>query len=92
TNFRDNIRHSGEDGPPWDELRVQWDAASETLAGPDRPGAGLVATAIADGIEDEGSPLRIPVGPDAEMIVAVRKASDDATFEATMRNQLDLRW
>ncbi len=92
TAFGDNARRHGEDTPPYDELRRQWDASSEVLAGGEAPGPELVAVAIADAIEADEPPLRIPVGDDAEMVVAVRKAHDDATFEATMRETLGLTW
>jgi NADP-dependent 3-hydroxy acid dehydrogenase YdfG len=92
TNFRDNIRHSGEDTPPYDELRDQWNGSTDQLAGGTPPGPEAVAVAIADAIEADDPPLRIPVGEGAEMIVAVRAASDDAAFEAAMRETLGLTW
>lgn len=93
TGFAGNERHVGEDSAPYDQLRAEWDQASERLSGgADVPGPELVATVIADAVEAEDPPLRIPVGADAEMVVAVRKASDDAAFEATMRQTLDLTW
>ena len=92
TEFGANERHSGESEPPYDELRRQWDAASANLTGDDPPGPEIVARAIADVIEADEPPLRVPVGDDAEMIVAVRTSSDDATFEATMRETLGLTW
>ena len=92
TEFGANERHSGESEPPYDELRRQWDAASANLTGDDPPGPEIVARAIADVIEADEPPLRVPVGDDAEMIVAVRTSSDDATFEATVRETLGLTW
>jgi len=92
TNFRANIRRSGTDTPPYDELHAQWDGATDTLAGGEPPGPDAVATAIAEAIEADDPPLRIPVGDAAEMIVAVRSTSDDATFEATMRETLGITW
>jgi NADP-dependent 3-hydroxy acid dehydrogenase YdfG len=92
TEFAANERHSGEDDPPYDELRAQWDATSGRLADGDPPGPGVVARAVADVVEAPDPPLRVPVGDDAEMIVAVRRSSDDATFEATMRETLGLTW
>ena len=92
TAFGDNARRHGEDSPPYDELRRQWDAASEVLAGGAAPGPEPVAVAIADAIEADDPPLRIPVGEDAQLVVAVRAANDDATFEATMRETLGLTW
>ena len=92
TNFRANIRRSGADGPPYDELERQWAGTTDDLAGGTPPGPEAVAVAIADAIEADDPPLRIPVGDAAEMIAAVRAASDDATFEATMRETLGLTW
>ena len=93
TNFGDNVQRFGEDTAPWDELRAEWDTASEVLGGGGEvPGPDLVATAIADAIEADETPLRIPVGADAEMVAAVRSSCDDATFEATMRETLGLAW
>lgn len=93
TSFGDNAQRYGEDTAPWDELRAAWDTASEVLSGGgEAPGPELVATAIADAVEAEETPLRIPVGADAEMVAAVRSSSDDATFEATMRETLGLSW
>ncbi len=92
TAFGDNARRHGEDEPPYDELRRQWDAASAVLQGAELPGPAAVAVAIADAIEAESTPLRIPVGADAELVVSVRAAHDDAAFEATMRETLGLTW
>ena len=92
TNFRANIRSSGVDMAPWDELRDQWDGSTDQLAGGTPPGPEAVAVAIADAIEADDPPLRIPVGDAAEMIVALRATSDDATFEAAMRETLGLTW
>jgi len=92
TAFGDNARRHGEDEPPYDELRCQWDAASAVLQGTEPPGPEPVAVAIADAIEAESTPLRIPVGADAELVVSVRAAHDDAAFEATMRETLGLTW
>lgn len=93
TAFGDNGQRFGEDTAPYDDLRRQWDAASEVLGGGgDAPGPDLVATAIADAVEADEPPLRVPVGADAEMVAAVRAASDDAGFEAAMRETLGLTW
>jgi NADP-dependent 3-hydroxy acid dehydrogenase YdfG len=92
TNFRANVRHSGTDTPPYDELLAQWDGSTDALAGGTPPGPAAVATAIADAVEADDPPLRIPVGEAAEMIVALRASSDDETFEATMRETLNLTW
>jgi NAD(P)-dependent dehydrogenase (short-subunit alcohol dehydrogenase family) len=75
--------------PLWE----QWEGTDAKVTGPDgRPGPEIVATAIADAIEDPAPPLRIPVGADAEMILATRQSLDDAAFEATMRQALGFTW
>src|SRR3954468_8355352 len=73
----------------WDE----WSGTDVVLNGPGgRPGPELVARAIADAIEQPDTPLRVPVGSDAEMIFATRAAMADAEFEATMRATIGLTW
>lgn len=84
-------RHEGppEYAPLWD----QWSGTDAKVTGPSgRPGPEIVAEAIADALEDPETPLRVPVGTDAETILATRHQLDDATFEATMRQVLDLTW
>lgn len=89
--MRNAVRH-GEEGI-YAELREQWSGVDETLVGPDgRPQPELVGTAIADAIEDPDTPLRVPVGADAEMVLTTRAQQDDATFQATMREFLGLTW
>jgi NAD(P)-dependent dehydrogenase (short-subunit alcohol dehydrogenase family) len=92
TAFGAAARRRGEDSPPYDELRRQWDTAADVLTGGAAPSPEPVARAIADAIEADGPPLRVPVGDDAQLVVAVRAANDDATFEATMRETLGLTW
>lgn len=90
--MRNAVRH-GEDGSPYEELRRQWSGADDTLVGPaGRPGPELVGQAIADAIDDPATPLRVPVGADAELVLAARKELDDASFEAAMRQMLGLTW
>lgn len=79
-------------GTPYEPLHQQWQGADERLIGGQRPGPEVVAVAIADAIDAVETPLRIPVGADAEMVAAVRRSTDDATFEAAMRQTLDLSW
>lgn len=86
------IRH-GEEGTPYAELRRQWSGADDALVGADgRPGPELVGAAIADAVEDPSTPLRVPVGADAEMVLAARRELGDAEFEAAMRALLGLTW
>jgi NAD(P)-dependent dehydrogenase (short-subunit alcohol dehydrogenase family) len=90
--MRNAVRH-GEDGTVYEELRRQWSGADETLVGPGgRPGPELVGQAIADAIDDPATPLRVPVGADAEMVLGARKQLDDAAFTAAMRELLGLDW
>src|SRR6185295_15666701 len=73
-----------------------WDqcAGAETkMTGPSGPpGPEVVALAIASAIEDPATPLRVPVGHDAEMILGLRRSLDDQAFEDAMRKALGLTW
>lgn len=81
-------------GPPlYADLHEQWGGTVSTLVGPEgRPGPELVATAVADAVEDPQTPLRVEVGEDAAMVLGLRRTMRDAEFEATMRRALDLTW
>ena len=57
-----------------------------------RPGPELVARAILGAVEDPGTPLRVPVGDDADMVLGARSALGDAEFEAAMREVLGATW
>ena len=84
--------HFGE-LPDYAELWAQWEGNDDKLTGPaGRPGPELVAIAIADAIDKEGTPLRVPVGADAELVLATRKELEDDAFEAAMRAALHLDW
>jgi NAD(P)-dependent dehydrogenase (short-subunit alcohol dehydrogenase family) len=75
------------------ELWTQWEGNDDRLTGPaGRPGPELVATAIADAIEDPATPLRVPVGADADLVLATRKELTDEAFEEAMRATLQLDW
>ncbi len=77
----------------YDELWAQWTGTDSKLTGPDgRPGPELVAHAIANAIEDDTTPLRVPVGSDSEMVLATRAKLDDAAFEAAMRATIGMTW
>jgi NAD(P)-dependent dehydrogenase (short-subunit alcohol dehydrogenase family) len=90
--MRNAVRH-GEDGTVYEELRRQWSGADETMVGPaGRPGPELVGMAIADAIADPETPLRVPVGADAEMVLATRKQLSDSDFTQAMRELLGLTW
>lgn len=92
TSFSDNVNRFGVDGPPYDELDAIWADVDGKLLGGARPGPEVVATVIADAIERDDTPLRVPVGADAELVIATRTRLDDAQFEATMRATLGLDW
>lgn len=97
TNFRDNIVHTGDHTPPYDELRRQWDAASDVLRGGNEPPgpevvAAVIATAIDDALIGGDGPRRIPVGDDAAMVIPTWHSHDDAAFESLMRTTLNLHW
>lgn len=92
TAFQASTLHCGEETPPYDELRRAWDAGYPSLVPGAPPGPELVAGAIADAIDDPSSPRRIPVGEDADMVVAARRSMTDAQFESTMRAALGITW
>jgi NAD(P)-dependent dehydrogenase (short-subunit alcohol dehydrogenase family) len=91
TNMSDSGIRYGVDGPPFDELAAATEQMTAALGRNAAPGPEVVAMAIADAIESPG-PLRVPVGSDAEMVLGARAAMDDATFESTMRQVLELDW
>ena len=74
------------------ELWDQWKGTDTKLNAEGRPGPEIVGVAIADAIERPETPLRVPVGADAEMIFSARKHFDDAGFEDAMRKTLDFTW
>ncbi len=77
----------------YDGLRAQWaGVVASVTGGTGRSAPETVATAIATAIEDPKTPRRIPVGADAEAVLALREAHDDAGFEAAMRELLGLTW
>jgi NAD(P)-dependent dehydrogenase (short-subunit alcohol dehydrogenase family) len=82
------------DGPAvYADLWDQWLGTDAKMTGPSgRPGPELVGVAIAEAIENPDTPLRVPVGADAEMVLGARQHFDDAKFEAAMRKTLDLQW
>ncbi|MEZ5381406.1 MAG: SDR family oxidoreductase [Microthrixaceae bacterium] len=80
------------DGTIYEELDRQWSAISSALTPGGRPGPERVAVAVADAIENPETPLRVPVGDDAELVLGARATMDDHAFEATMRTTLGLTW
>ncbi len=79
----------GEASPYAPALR-RWVEASARLPGRDVAGdPALVATAIYEAATRSDHPLRRLVGPDAELIGALRHDLDDSAFEQTVRRALD---
>jgi NAD(P)-dependent dehydrogenase (short-subunit alcohol dehydrogenase family) len=73
-------------------LWEQCAGADTKMTGPSLPGPQVVALAIARAIEDPATPLRVPVGQDAEMILGLRRSLDDQAFEGAMRKALGFTW
>jgi len=74
-------------------LWEQWAGAHSKMTGPSgRPGPEVVASAIASAIEDPATPLRVPVGQDAQMILGLRRSLDDQALEDAMRKALGMTW
>jgi NAD(P)-dependent dehydrogenase (short-subunit alcohol dehydrogenase family) len=73
-------------------LWEQWAGAHTKMTGPSLPGPEVVALAIASAIEDPATPLRVPVGQDAEMILGLRRSLDDQAFEDAMRKAVGFTW
>lgn len=92
TSFRDKAGRYGTDEPPYDELERQWSGSDDKLVGGTRPAPDRVAAAIGDALEGREDKLRWVVGKDAELVIGVRGAMNDAEFEAAMRNMLHLEW
>jgi NAD(P)-dependent dehydrogenase (short-subunit alcohol dehydrogenase family) len=74
-------------------LWEQWEGSDTKMTGPSgRTSPEVVALAIASAIEDPSTPLRVPVGQDAEMILGLRRSLPDQAFEAAMRQAVGLTW
>jgi NAD(P)-dependent dehydrogenase (short-subunit alcohol dehydrogenase family) len=89
------MKHSADHTGPdvYRALHEQWSGTAETLSGPaGRPGPELVGHAVADALEDPSTPLRVEVGDDAALVLALRRSQSDDEFEATMRKALGLTW
>ena len=92
TDFQGKEPRFGLDDPPYDQLDREWSVAFEKLRRGETSGAEPVAQVIADAVEGTENRLRWPVGADADMVLAARTTMDDETFEATMRQVLELTW
>jgi NAD(P)-dependent dehydrogenase (short-subunit alcohol dehydrogenase family) len=96
TAFTGNRRHvgaaAGDEASPYRPMVTQWEEAMGRLAADTgRSQAGAVAEVILEAIENGGK-LRYPAGPDAQMVLTVRRQVDDEAFEAGMRQRLGLTW
>ena len=79
--------------PAYTQLWEEWEHTDRVVTGPSgRPGPDVVAAAIRRALEDPDTPLRVPVGEDAAMVLGARSSMDDATFETTMRAVLGATW
>lgn len=92
------MKHGNDHDVPeaYAELHAQWNGADDKLTGgtdgDGRTPVDVAARIIADAVDNPDTPLRVPLGDDANLVLGVRKQMDDAEFEATMRAQLDLTW
>lgn len=93
TKFGANlVDYRGGQGP-YAELAAMWEGAIGTLGGGEpAPGPELVALAICDALDAGSHPLRVPVGVDAELVARTRNSVSYESFEATMRQALQLDW
>jgi NAD(P)-dependent dehydrogenase (short-subunit alcohol dehydrogenase family) len=79
--------------PAYDRLWEEWEHTDRAVTGPaGRPGPEVVAAAVRRAVEDPATPLRVPVGDDAAMVLGARSSMDDAAFEAAMRAVLGATW
>jgi NAD(P)-dependent dehydrogenase (short-subunit alcohol dehydrogenase family) len=90
TNISSNARRFGQDAVPYAQLRDRMAANAQRQVGAQLPGPERVAVAVADAIEQPGTPLRVPVGADAEALAAARAQLNDAEFEAWLRELMGL--
>ena len=77
---------------PYDELESQLGELARKMQGGTRPGPELVATAVADAIDNDTGPLRRRVGDDANLILSARGTLGDEEFEQAMRAVVGLSW
>jgi len=83
---------AGDEASPYRPMVTQWEQAMGRMAadaGRSRPDA--IAQVILEAIE-KGDKLRYPAGPDAQMVLTIRRQVDDEAFEAGMRQRLQLEW
>lgn len=91
TGMKPAAPHTGD--PAYAGLWEQWDGTDAKVTGPaGRPGPEIVAVAIREAIEDPTTPLRVPVGDDADLVLGARSQLDDPTFEKAMRDVTGITW
>jgi NAD(P)-dependent dehydrogenase (short-subunit alcohol dehydrogenase family) len=82
-----------ESAPAYLELFQQAEAAERNLtASVPKQTPQMVASAIADAVESNSAPLRLLLGGDAEMVMALRRRSTDEEFEKQMRARIGITW
>ncbi len=68
---------------PYDELGEQMAGLDDTLlGGTGRPQPEIVGEALWEAITTESPALRVPVGADAEFVMAARSSLDDEALRA----------
>ncbi len=93
TGFGGNELRQGLDGPPYDELEREWEAARPALLGDGPPpDAADVAAVIADAVESTEPRLRWVVGTDSELAIGAKDSMSFEEFETTMRGVLGVTW
>ena len=82
-----------EASPAYAPSDGSYQALADQLSVPgDVSSANAVAMAIATAVEEDGGPLRRPVGSGATQLLGARAAMDDDAFDATLRQVLELTW
>ena len=82
-----------ERNPAYEGLWQQWTNIDTKVTGPSgRPGPEIVGQAVVRALADELTPLRVPVGADAELILATRSQLGDQEFAELMWETLGLTW
>ena len=92
TQMHERTERYGMNEPPYDELARIFDDYAAELFTSDPPGPAVVATAIADALEEDAPALRHPVGADAELVVTARQSMTYEQFLAALRNLRPIEW
>lgn len=92
TELAANIRTATAFTPAHDEywsVAERLEGNAKSLSGPEPADPDLVARTVADVVDDADAPLRVPVGADAELIIAARRGRSFEEYEVLMRSALD---